>query len=53
MSLGMEVGFGPGHIVLDRDPAPKRGTGLNFRPMFVVARRLDGSTADQLPLPRL
>jgi len=27
MPLGMEVGFGPGHIVLDGDPAPpKRGT---------------------------
>ena len=22
MAFGMEVGFGPGHIVLDRDPAP-------------------------------
>ena len=27
MKLGMEVGLGPGHIVLDGDPsAPKRGT---------------------------
>jgi len=27
MALGMEVGLGPGHIVLDGDPAPspKRG----------------------------
>jgi len=22
MKLGMQVGLGPGHIVLDRDPAP-------------------------------
>ena len=22
MKLGMQVGFGPGHIVLDGDPAP-------------------------------
>jgi len=22
MALGIEVGLGPGHIVLDRDPAP-------------------------------
>jgi len=22
MALGMEVGFGPGHIVLDGEPAP-------------------------------
>jgi len=28
MKLGTQVGFGPGHIVLDRDPAPliKKGT---------------------------
>jgi len=25
MKLGMEVGFGPGHIVLDEDPSPKQG----------------------------
>jgi len=48
MPLGMEVGLGPGHIVLDRDPAPpphKRGYNplSDFRPMFVVAIRLDGS----------
>ena len=44
MPLGTEVGFGPGYIVLDGDPAPpKRGTSPNFRPMSVVAKRLDGS----------
>jgi len=46
MSLGMEVGLGPGHIVLDGDPAhlPKRGhSPSNFRLMSVVAKRLDGS----------
>ena len=28
MTLGVEVGLGPGHIVLDEDPAvlPKKGT---------------------------
>jgi len=34
MTLGMEVGLGPGYIVLDGDPAPlpKKGTELpNFR----------------------
>ena len=53
--FGMEVGLGPGHIVLDGKPAPqKRVTAPNFRPMFVVAddksliitivaKRLDGS----------
>jgi len=45
MKLGKGVGLGPGHIVLDGDPAPlpERGTGPNFRPMSVVAKRLDGS----------
>jgi len=44
MKLGMEVGLGPGHIVLDGDPAPlpPKGSALNFRPMSVVAKRLDG-----------
>ena len=32
MSLGADVGLGPGHIVLDGDPAPppKSGTGPHF-----------------------
>jgi len=45
MAIGMEVGLGPGHIVLDGEPAPlpKKGTEPpNFRPMSVVAKRLDG-----------
>jgi len=25
MKLGVEVGLGPGHIVLDEDPAPSNG----------------------------
>ena len=25
MKLGMQIGLGPGHIVLDRDPAPPKG----------------------------
>jgi len=91
MKLGMQVGLGPGHIVLDGDPAPlpqrstppifgpyslrpngridqdstwyggrprpgatvsdgdpaplpkKEAEPPNFRPMFIVAKRLDGS----------
>ena len=43
--LGMEVGLGPS--VLDGNPAPlspKRRRSLpNFRPTFIVAKRLDGS----------
>jgi len=46
MPLGMEIGLGSGHIVLDGEPAPffpKKGTQPpNFWPMFVVAKRLDG-----------
>ena len=43
----MELGLGLGDFVLDGDPAPlhKRGAEPhpNFRPMFIVAKRLDGS----------
>jgi len=44
IKLGMQVDFSPGHIVLDGDPAShrKRGIAPNFRPMSVVAKRLDG-----------
>jgi len=36
--LGMEVGFGPGDVVLDGDSAsPKRGKASSFRPMSIVA----------------
>jgi len=41
-ALGTEVDFGPGHILLDGDPAlpsPERGTATaTFRPMFIVAK---------------
>jgi len=40
MPLGMEVDLGPGHIVLDGDPAPPRkghSSPLSFRPMSIVA----------------
>ena len=45
MSLGMELGLGPGDFVLDGDPAPpspKGGPKFFFRPMFIAAKRLDG-----------
>ena len=47
MPCGTEVGLGPGHIVLDGDPASPlqktRGTAVpNFRPTSFVAKRLDG-----------
>ena len=39
MKLGVEVGLGPGHIVLDGDPAPpKKGTAA---PTFQMAKRMD------------
>jgi len=40
------IGLGPGHIVLDEDPAhtsPKGGGAPNFRSISVVAKWLDGS----------
>jgi len=47
MPLGMEVGLGPGDIVLDGDPAPPpQKRGHNSPPLFgqyIVAKRLDGS----------
>ena len=44
--LGMELGLGPSDIVLDGDPAlppQKGGTAPCFRPMSIVAKRLDVS----------
>jgi len=46
IALSMEAGLGPGHIVLDGDPAPlpKKGFCLpNFWHIFIVAKRLDAS----------
>ena len=42
LSLGTEVGLGPGHNGFDGAPAPKEHSP-NFRPMSVVAKRLDRS----------
>ena len=47
-ALGMELGLGPGHIVLDGDLAPfyqkgGRAPTPNFRPISIVAKRLDAS----------
>jgi len=49
MKLGTEVGLGPGHIMLDGDPAPtyERGTTApTFRP--IVAKRSPISAAAEL-----
>ena len=47
MPLGMEIGLGPGDFVLDGNqaPFPKKGVEpfSHFRPMSIVAKRLDGS----------
>jgi len=40
MSPGTELGLGPGDFVLNGQPAPPP---QNFPPMFIVAKRLDGS----------
>jgi len=44
IKLAMQVGFVPGHIVLDGDPAPPHQRGSappNFRPISIVVKRLD------------
>jgi len=44
MPLSMEVGLGPGQIVLDGEPPLLKGAQPpNFRHMSVVAKQLDGS----------
>jgi len=47
MALGMEVGLGPRHIVLDGDaaPLPKKGAEAPpiFGPFIIVAKQLDAS----------
>ena len=46
MPVGTEVDLGPGHIVLDgglTQPLPKEAQPRNFRPLSIVAKRLDGS----------
>jgi len=51
--LGMDVGLGPGNIMLDWDPASptERGTtALTFRPMSFVAKRSPISVAAELLL---
>ena len=46
--LGMDVGLSPGDFMLHGDPVPPPPKGSEahqpiFRPMFIVAKRLDGS----------
>ena len=53
MPLGKEVGLGPGHIVLDRDPVgtyPPTAALPNFRLMFIVAKRSPISATAELLL---
>jgi len=45
MPLGTEVNLGPGDVVLDvvaAPPALKTAQPPSFRPMSIVAKRLDG-----------
>jgi len=43
--IGAEVGLGPGHIVLDGNPAPlpKKEAEPQFWAHFIMAKRLHGS----------
>jgi len=47
MPLGKEVGLGPGHIVLDGDPA-LTAAPPHFRPMPIVAKRSPISATAEL-----
>ena len=42
MPLGMEVCLGQGDFVLDGDPEKRAQPPPKFRPMSIVAKRLDG-----------
>jgi len=46
----MDVGLGPGHIVLDGDPDPsqKGAQSTNFRTVSIVAKRSPFSATDEL-----
>jgi len=48
MPLGKEVGLGPGHTVLDGDPAPPQQPLATFRPMSIVAKRSPVSATAEL-----
>jgi len=53
MPLGMEVGLGPGDIVLDGDPASpteRRTTAPTFRPTFILAKQSSISATAELLL---
>jgi len=48
MKLGMQVGLGPGHIVLDGDPAPsKKGEGRHSPPIFGICLLWPNGWMDQ------
>jgi len=48
--IKVKLGLGPGHIVLDGDPAPQKGgTSPNFRPRSIVSKRSSiSATAEYL-----
>ena len=50
MKLGMRVGLGPGHIVLDGDPAPPMERGTAVPTLKIFGRRLCLCTHNPLPM---
>ena len=50
MKLGMEIGLGPGHIVLDGDQVPQKWNSPQFSVIvFIVAKRsIISATAEHL-----
>jgi len=49
MSVGMEVGLGPGGFVFDGDPAPPRKKG--HTPMQILTRVCCSQTAGWIKMP--
>jgi len=50
MKLGMQVGLGPGHIVLDGDPAPLSHSGPSSHPQRKLPKFPTGDTASPTQL---
>jgi len=46
MTLGMQVGLGPGHTVLDRDPAPPHGKWHSSPPHSSLVHVYCGQVAE-------
>ena len=51
VSLGTQVGLGPGDIMLDGDPAPLHGKGHSNNPHFSASGYCGGQMAGLMKIP--